>query len=606
MTFAVALVVKATMVLVAGLIAASVFRRAPASIRHVILASTFGALISMPLYETFGPSASFVVPIDIPMVQERQAFQLTTTPTPTTTATAPATAATSAAPGSIGLPSLAAMIAGVWAVGATLLTGSLLLALWRLNRLTRRALPWLDVRPLASALAAEAGLRRPVHIVLHEDVAVPLTWGLRRPVIILPMDAREWIDADVRCALLHEMEHVYRGDWLVQLAARTTRAIYWFHPLAWTAMRKLSLEAERACDDAVVRSADRTAYADQLVSLAERLKAARHHVVPAMASRSDLSTRVRALLDERQKRGRPHPLPHAVAIGVMCVTVLTIGPVRAVERTPVRQPAQLHEAPWAAAIQAVFGVSNRQSDAAAVASAKRARERSARMVVRDLISRGGSANVDADSLKTASNRLGLALIEAAEDDDIEGIDGLIAAGVDVNAAVDGDGSPLIAAARGGHLDAVHLLLDRGADVDMAVPGDGNPLLMAASEGHTAVVGLLLMRGADVDMAVPGDGNPLIMAASEGHIAVVELLLSRGASIDMIVDGDENALIQASGAGRLAVVQLLVSRGADVNARAWAVRGAERAVGEWRTPLSMAMRGRHTAVVNFLRSVGARE
>ena len=57
---------------------------------------------------------------------------------------------------------------------------------------------------------------------------------------------------------------------------------------------------------------------------------------------------------------------------------------------------------------------------------------------------------------------------------------LLDRGAQVNAVVDGDGSPLICAAREGHLDIVRLLLEHGADVNLAGPGDGNPLIMAAT------------------------------------------------------------------------------------------------------------------------------
>ena len=132
------------------------------------------------------------------------------------------------------------------------------------------------------------------------------------------------------------------------------------------------------------------------------------------------------------------------------------------------------------------------------------------------------------------------------------------------------------------------------NVNAAIAGDGSPLIGAAREGRLGAVRWLLERGADPDLAVEGDGNALIMAAAEGHLDVVTLLLDRGANIEQVVPRDENALIQASGNGRLAVVKLLVSRGANVNARAWA--DTDRDAGEWRTPLGMARRGRHTAVV----------
>jgi bla regulator protein blaR1 len=537
------LIVKATFVLVTGLAILLAARRARASIRHLVLASMFGALIALPVAGALAPLFAIEVPIEVP-APRIGAFSTLAPADTATKANAGVPRSTIAEPGGV-LPATSTMLWMAWALGALMLGGSLVLALMRLTRLTWGSIPWRDVGPLVSSLAAGVTIRRRVRVLLHEAVATPLTWGVLSHTIILPVDAPAWSDGDVRRALLHELEHIQRRDWLTQLIARAVCTAYWFHPLAWIALRRLSLEAERACDDAVIRNEERTEYADQLVTLAQRLRDAPHQVVLGMAGRSDLATRVSALLDGRQRRGRPGMLPTAAVMVAAVAAVLAIAPLRAVERpatrqpppdiAPARLPAGLHRAPWASVVETLFGTPKPRSDAHA--------------------------------------RPGLALIEAAEDADIDGMNGLIAAGVDVNSAVDGDGSPLIAAARGGHVEAVQLLLDHGADVDMGVPGDG---------------------------------NPLIMAAHEGHMAVVELLLSRGATIATIVDGDENALIQASGQGHLAMVRLLVSRGADVNARAWAVQGTNQAIGEWRTPLNMALRGRHAAVADFLRSAGARE
>ena len=81
-------------------------------------------------------------------------------------------------------------------------------------------------------------------------------------------------DTSLRRAFVHELEHVRRRDWWVHLAARVTCALYWFHPLVWIAYRQLTLEAERACDDAVVEREESTQYAEQLVELARRMGAA--------------------------------------------------------------------------------------------------------------------------------------------------------------------------------------------------------------------------------------------------------------------------------------------------------------------------------------------
>ena len=164
---------------------------------------------------------------------------------------------------------------------------------------------------------------------------------------------------------------------------------------------------------------------------------------------------------------------------------------------------------------------------------------------------------------------------------------------------------LYGAALVGEILEINRLLDAGANVNCVLYGDGSPLIGAARNGRLEAVRLLLDRGADLNLAVPGDGNPLIMAARDGRENVVTLLLDQGARIDEVVPGDENALIQASGKGRLAVVKLLVSRGADVNARVW-VDETPWQKGEWRTPLSMARKGGHTAVVTFLLASGAKE
>jgi hypothetical protein len=389
-----------------------------------------------------------------------------------------------------------------------------------------------------------ADLPKRVELLLHEGIGAPLTCGVVRPAVLLPTEAEQWSDCELRQAMVHELEHVRRADWPVFLLARLACAMYWFNPLAWIANRRLSLEAERACDDAVVRNDDGAEYATQLVSLAKRMSAGVSSPALGMAQRSDLSARVSAVLDGNQKRGRASRLA-ALAISACAVLVVSaIAPVRAV--------AQFEQA-------------------------------------QRLVSKIENRNLDT------------ALFEASERGDTGRMERLIVEGADVNAQLQGDGTPLIAAARNGHEAAVLLLLNRGADINLPVSGDGNPLIVAAQNKHLLTVRLLLDRGADIHKAVRGDGNALIMAARGGSVPVVQLLLDRGANIEQVVPGDENALIEASASGHLPVVKLLVARGASVNARVWVEEQKE-----WRTPLNMAQRRGRTEVVEYLRSAGARE
>src|SRR5262249_1013000 len=227
------------------------------------------------------------------------------------------------------LPSWMTIFRTVWLFGSYLLLALLAVDLRRLYRIRRDGLPWLERRELVRSLATQCGVRRKAEVLLHEGIPGPLTFGIWRPAILLPAEACEWNEADLRRAMIHELEHVRRGDWAIQLAARATCIFYWFHPLVWVAFRRLSLEAEHAADDAVVRGAEHTEYAEQLILLAGRLSKAQTQAALGMANRSDLSVRISALLDGSLRRGRAGWRPTAGTLSVAFLVVLTLAPLRA-------------------------------------------------------------------------------------------------------------------------------------------------------------------------------------------------------------------------------------------------------------------------------------
>jgi beta-lactamase regulating signal transducer with metallopeptidase domain len=152
-------------------------------------------------------------------------------------------------------------------------------------------------------VAASGRVPRRVEALQHHALASPISLGTLRPAVILPSEAENWDDADLERAMVLELEHVRRRDWASQCEARAICAFYWFHPLVWTAWRRLVLEAERACDDAVLRRSEATAYAEQLVAVARRISNSRKLPLLAMADRTDLAKRVGSVFDARQRRG---------------------------------------------------------------------------------------------------------------------------------------------------------------------------------------------------------------------------------------------------------------------------------------------------------------
>jgi TonB family protein len=183
---------------------------------------------------------------------------------------------------------------GALAAGAPLVA-----ALLRLGQIRRSGRRWPEAAALLREFspASEPALR----VIVHDELGTPLTFGARRAFIAFPSGATTWPAVEQQHALLHELEHVRRGDWLTLVIARAICAAYWFHPLVWIAWRRLRLEAEQACDDAVARRCDPLAYADHLVTLARTVSPGRDLLV-SMAGGGELAARIRALLDTSRER----------------------------------------------------------------------------------------------------------------------------------------------------------------------------------------------------------------------------------------------------------------------------------------------------------------
>jgi TonB family protein len=354
-SLAASIAVKATVAAALGLICAWFARSSRAATRHAMLAAAFGVLLMLPIASIVAPAVRIAVPS---AARERIAPPLAGAigTIPTVVPAHPGVGVTSVVPRSAGLsPSalrsallLTALVTALftaWIAGTALFLLPVAMGLWQVRSLRRSALPWRHGQSVVERLALDAGIHRRVEVLLHEALPGPMTCGVVHPAIVLPEDAQTWEGEDLNRAIAHELEHVRRGDWVTHCLARAVCAVYWFHPLVWIAWRRLALEAERSCDDAVLAHSEATAYADQLVALAQRLSlsaktasaktlsaktpAAKSPLL-AMANRADLAARVGAVLDSRQRRGRAGTLPLALACVVAAVLVLTLSPLRMV------------------------------------------------------------------------------------------------------------------------------------------------------------------------------------------------------------------------------------------------------------------------------------
>ncbi|HYX82665.1 MAG TPA: M56 family metallopeptidase, partial [Gemmatimonadales bacterium] len=320
--------VKSTVILVLAAIVTVLLRRSTAALRHLVWTLACGGVLALPLASALLPNWRVAgwPRLDVPVAFElntssarepssespARAHTAVTTPItiapPAPTAVIEHSSTTAAGPvrWQISL-NWTALLIPVWLGGVAIVLMMLAVAMARIAWLDRSNTlvadeAWLL---LIEELSLELGLTRHVRLLQAEGPAMPMTWGIRRPAILLPADADTWSPERRRDVLLHELAHVKRHDFLTQFIARIACAVYWFHPLVWLAALRLRDERERACDDHVLRAgATPSVYAAHLLEIARGLRAARATSLAsvAMARPAQLATRLLDVLDARRSR----------------------------------------------------------------------------------------------------------------------------------------------------------------------------------------------------------------------------------------------------------------------------------------------------------------
>jgi TonB family protein len=197
-----------------------------------------------------------------------------------------------------------------WALGLSFVLLRLLAGLGRLVWMSAHSKSLFDESWMNTVLDISKfhKINRSVRLLSNSSaLAMPLTWGIFRPVLVLPSSADHWPEDRRRIVLSHELAHIARHDWFLQICAELARATYWFHPLVWLATARLRQESERACDDAVLRSGIAPAqYASQLLDLARTLENSGRawSSALAIARPTNLERRFAAMLNPSVNRNR--------------------------------------------------------------------------------------------------------------------------------------------------------------------------------------------------------------------------------------------------------------------------------------------------------------
>lgn len=194
----------------------------------------------------------------------------------------------------------------IWSAGLIFLLIRIFLGLYGAHRLTRQGKRisssfW---QQLLHHFLEAISIKRKISLLSHKQVKAPLTWGVIKPVVIIPDESRSWTKDQCSSALFHELSHIKRGDFLIKILAGCSCALYWFNPLSWFAFRMMKREQEKACDELVLKAGVKpSTYAANLLQIK---KAGQIHwneptAVLGAVGKSQLNERLVAILKQQFK-----------------------------------------------------------------------------------------------------------------------------------------------------------------------------------------------------------------------------------------------------------------------------------------------------------------
>ena len=202
---------------------------------------------------------------------------------------------------------LLSIVVWIWLAGVTSLVARLAAGCWRVHRLRAAtiAAPLSSWQLTAGRLARRLRVGVPFRIVESAVVDAPILIGWLQPLIILPLAAMAHMTAaQVEALLAHELAHIRRRDYAINLLQTIAEALLFFHPAVWWISRRIRQEREHCCDDAAVEVAgEATAYAEALLALASWRE---REFQPSLgATKGSLLLRIRRLLSVAPVDDRP-------------------------------------------------------------------------------------------------------------------------------------------------------------------------------------------------------------------------------------------------------------------------------------------------------------
>lgn len=228
----------------------------------------------------------------------------------------------------------------LWVTGMAFRTARLLFSERSMRRaVAHNTLPTDErTRDIYDACCAELGIAHKLPLQSMAGIYSPALTVSLKPMILLPANITDTLtDAQLACALRHELTHYRRRDHLLMLLLRLLTCVYWFNPIVWLMKRELMKDMETACDSAVtarLNGAERREYAMTLLALFSQPCRANSALGMALSSaEKDAERRVRGVFGAHRSKA-----PVKILAALLSALLLACCFTTACQPTPSQSP----------------------------------------------------------------------------------------------------------------------------------------------------------------------------------------------------------------------------------------------------------------------------
>lgn len=181
-----------------------------------------------------------------------------------------------------------------------------------------------DWRIFVNRTAAQMGIKKPVLAWVSELVSSPVTIGFWRPVILVPLAAINHLTPQqLEAVLLHELSHIRRSDYLINLIINFIQTILYFNPFVKAFVKIVEREREKSCDEMVLQfQYDSHEYAAALLTLEKASQVQKPFAIAASGKKNDLLHRIETIMGVQQKPVLSFNKLAGLFAGLLCVIAL--------------------------------------------------------------------------------------------------------------------------------------------------------------------------------------------------------------------------------------------------------------------------------------------